>query len=178
MSGHSKWSQIKHKKGIADAKKGVAFGKIARAISIAARDNPDPASNLRLKAEIERARAVNMPSESIERAIKRVADKSASALVEVQLELIGPGGAAIVVNAITDNSNRTINELKQIATKLGGRMVDRGSVLWMFSRSPRALIPTTIIPVTDLNERSRLDMLIETLDEHDDVQDVFTNADS
>lgn len=177
MSGHSKWSQIKHKKGIADAKKGVAFGKIAHAISIAARDNPDPASNLRLKAEIERARAVNMPSENIERAIKRVVDKSASALLEIQLELIGPGGAAIVVNAITDNSNRTINELKQIAAKLGGRMVGRGSVLWMFLRLPRALTPVTTIPVTDINERSRLDALIKALKEHEDVQDVFTNAD-
>ena len=119
-----------------------------------------------------------MPSENIERAIRRVVDKSASALIEVQLELIGPGGAAIVVNAITDNSNRTINDLKQLAVKLGGRMVGRGSVLWMFVRLPGMLTPTTIIPVTDLNERSLLDTLIKALEEHEDVQNVFTNADS
>ena len=135
MSGHSKWSQIKHKKAIADAKKGAAFGKIARAIALAARDNPDPSSNLRLKAEIEKARAVNMPSDNIERAIKRVSDKSAAALTEIQLELIGPGSAAIIVTAITDNSNRTLNELKQIATRAGARIAGQGAVSWMFKKT-------------------------------------------
>jgi len=232
MSGHSKWSQIKHKKGIADAKKGVAFGKIARAISIAARDNPDPSSNLRLKAEIERAHAVNMPGDNIERAIKRVTDKNASALVEIQLELIGPGGAAVVVNAITDNSNRTINELRQIATKAGAHLAGQGAALWMFKKSgvirlregadeslqlsaidagaddvqvqdgsvvvtttPEKigvvrsalgdavvsasieLLPTTWTPVTDPHQQQQLESLLELLDEHDDVQGVFTNAD-
>lgn len=135
MSGHSRWSQIKHKKAIADAKKGAIFGKIGRAISIAARGNPDPTTNLRLKGEIDRARAVNMPSDNIERAISRVSDAGTTALAEIQLEFIGPGTAAIVVNAITDNSNRTINELRQLAVKHGGHMAGQGAVLWMFKKA-------------------------------------------
>lgn len=232
MSGHSKWSQIKHKKGIADAKKGVVFGKMAQAISVAARDNPDPSSNLRLKAEIERARAVNMPNENIERAIKRVSDKSAATLTEIQLELIGPGSAAIIVNAITDNSNRTINELKQIATKAGARLAGQGAVSWMFKKmgvirlrpgsddalqlvaidagaddvqveddavtiltppellpsvrsalgdaatsSEVELVPTSWAPVADAQQQQHLEALLAALDDHNDVQNVVTNAD-
>ena len=134
MSGHSKWSQIKHKKAIADSKKGKAFGKIAQAISIAARANPDPSKNLRLKGEIERARAVNMPNESIQRAIRRVTDKDAAALSEIQIELIGPGNSALIVHAITDNSNRTIGDLKKIATTFGAHMAGQGAVSWMFKK--------------------------------------------
>ena len=132
MSGHSKWSQIKHRKAAADAKKSALFGKLARAISVAARGNPDLQTNLRLQAEVQRARAVNMPSDSIERAIRRVADKDAATFHEVQVEFIGPGGVAVVVSAITDNSNRTIMELRRIATDHGARTADAGSAIWMF----------------------------------------------
>ena len=146
MSGHSKWSQIKHKKAAADAKKSAVFGKLARAISVAARENPDPGTNLRLQAEIQRARAVNMPTDSIERAIKRVTDKDAAALHEIQLEFIGPGNAAVVVHAITDNSNRTISELRLIAANQGGRIADPGSVLWMFRKV--GMVQATIDPAS------------------------------
>jgi len=135
MSGHSKWSQIKHKKAATDAKRGVLFGKFAQAITLAARENPDPEQNSRLKDEIARARAANMPNDSIERAIKRVAEKGASALTEIQLELLGPSGTAILVSAITDNSNRTINELRKVAEQLGGTMASPGAVSWMFERT-------------------------------------------
>jgi YebC/PmpR family DNA-binding regulatory protein len=135
MAGHSKWAQIKRKKAVTDAKRGAVFGKLGRVISIAARGNPDPASNLRLRTEIERARAANMPMENIERAIKRVSDKEQAALEEIQLEVIGPGGAAIIAAAITDNSNRTVNEVKQLVGKHGARMVVPGSVSWMFRRA-------------------------------------------
>ena len=135
MSGHSKWSTIKHKKAATDAKRGVLFGKIARAITVAARDNPDPETNSRLKDEIARARAANMPNDNIERAIKRTTDKDAAALVDVQLELIGPGNTALLVSAITDNSNRTISELKKLAERLGGHMASPGAVSWMFART-------------------------------------------
>jgi YebC/PmpR family DNA-binding regulatory protein len=135
MSGHSKWSQIKHKKALADSKKGKVFGKLAQAISIAARANPDPSKNLRLKGEIERARAVNMPNESIERAIRRTTDKDAAALSEIQVELIGPASAAIIVSAITDNSNRTINDLKKLAATFDAHMAGQGAVSWMFKKT-------------------------------------------
>lgn len=180
MSGHSKWSQIKHKKGIADAKKGALFGKLARAISVAARGNPDPTTNVRLKSEIDRARAVNMPSDNIERAIRRVSDKDTASLIEVQLELIGPGGVGIIATGITDNSNRTINEVKQVASKLGAHMAGQGSVAWMFKReaTPEGVqfTPTTTIPLTDPADQQKLERLLEGLDELDDVQDLFTNA--
>jgi YebC/PmpR family DNA-binding regulatory protein len=176
MSGHSKWSQIKHKKGAADAKKGIAFGKLARAISVAARGNPDPTKNLRLKAEIDRARAVNMPNDSIQRAIQRVTDKASAALNEVQLEFIGTGGAAIIVSAITDNSNRTINELKQLATKPGARMVGQGSLLWMFQKSSEGLVATVPAPIPNQDDQQKLEAFLNAIDDHDDVQEVFTNA--
>lgn len=134
MSGHSKWSQIRHKKAITDAKKGKAFSKLSRAITVAARGNPDPTTNIRLKSEVERARAVNMPLENIERAIRRTTDAS-SALDELTLEFIGPGNTGIVVQAITDSSNRTISELKQLAASLGGHMAGQGSALWMFKKA-------------------------------------------
>ncbi len=134
MSGHSKWAQIKHKKAAADAKRGVAFGKFARAITIAARDNPDPNTNIRLKGEIERARAMNMPMDNIERAIKRVSEKDAATLNEITVELIGPGNTGVIVRAITDNANRTMGDLKRIASTHGTHLAGQGAVLWMFRR--------------------------------------------
>ncbi len=143
MSGHSKWSQIKHKKAIADSKKGKIFGKLAQAISIAARANPDPSTNLRLKGEIERARAVNMPNENIQRAIRRVTDKDAEALYEIQIEFIGPANTAFIVSAITNNSNRTINDLKKLAGTFGAHMAGQGAVMWMFHKAGYIHLPAT-----------------------------------
>ncbi len=176
MSGHSKWSQIKHKKALADSKKGKAFGKLAQAISMAARANPDPAKNLRLKGEIERARAVNMPNESIQRAIRRVSEKDASALVDIQLEFIGPENSAIIVSAITDNSNRTIGDLKKIAASFGVHMVGRGAVLWMFQKIDGEFVPFTPLDITDSTAREHLESFLEALDDHDDVQELATNV--
>ncbi|HUO75913.1 MAG TPA: YebC/PmpR family DNA-binding transcriptional regulator [Candidatus Paceibacterota bacterium] len=176
MSGHSKWSQIKHKKAASDARKSAAFGKLSRAISVAARDNPDPATNVRLKNEIDRARAANMPIDGIERAIRRVADKRAATLTEIQLEFIGPGGVAIVASGITDSTNRTINEVRQIATHAGVRMVERGGASWAFRRTPDGMEP--IAPVTlEPTDRQHLESFLESLDEHEDIQDIWTNAD-
>lgn len=232
MAGHSKWAQIKRKKAVADAKKGAVFGKLARAISVAARGNPDPSTNLRLKSEVDRARAVNMPSDSIERAIRRVADRDAAALSEVTLELVGPGSAAIIVQAITDNSNRTVHEVKRVAADYGARMAGQGSLLWMFKASgvvrrelggddesalqlaaidagaddvsvddgtltatcsPQALervrsalgpaaaastelLPTTTTALPSPEDQRRLEELLDVLDDLDDVQAVYVNA--
>lgn len=180
MAGHSKWAQIKRKKAVADAKKGAEFSKLARAIAVAARGNPDPEQNLRLKAEVERARAVNMPSESIQRAISRVSDRESAALQEVQVEFMGPANTGIIVWAITDNSNRTISELRQLAAGHGGKMVGQGSVLWMFTRraTPAGIEyePTVPAPVADAAAIARLEQLLTALDEHDDVQNLWTNA--
>ena len=174
MSGHNKWAQIKHKKAITDAKKGKVFSKLVRLISIAARGNPDPKTNPRLKSVIESARAVNMPNENIERAIKKVSDKDSTQLEELQLEALGPGGSALIISAISDNRNRTIGEIKTLLMKLDTKLVNQGSLAWMFTKASGEWVPTS--PIT-LNEGDavKLEKILEALDDHDDVQDVYTN---
>src|SRR3989344_300823 len=108
MSGHSKWSQIKHQKGVADAKKGQLFSKIGKLISVAAKQGLDPTSNIKLQGAIERAKAINMPKENIERAIKRATDKDALSLQHVSIHALTHASIALIIEAITDNSNRTI----------------------------------------------------------------------
>src|SRR3989344_4091336 len=117
MSGHSKWSQIKHKKGVADQKKGRIFSKLSKVISMAARRGPDPAMNMELKNAIEKAKEASMPKENIERAIKRVSDKNAAQLEDLVIEAIGPESLALIITAITDNKNRTMGEVKNILSE-------------------------------------------------------------
>lgn len=134
MAGHSKWSTIKRQKGANDAKRGAIFTKLGNQIAIAARGGTDPAMNASLALAIERAKAANMPNVNIQRAIDRVSDKSAAALEEVTYEAMGPGGVGIVIEAATDNKNRTFPEVRTAVTKNGGRMADVGSVMFQFTR--------------------------------------------
>src|SRR3989338_41061 len=123
MSGHSKWSQIKHQKALTDKKKGQLFSKTSKLISLAARKGTSPENNLELKNAIEKARAMNMPNDNIQRAIKKVSDKSEAQLEELSIEAIGPGGIALRIKAITDNKNRTISEIKNILNDHASKMV-------------------------------------------------------
>lgn len=135
MSGHSKWSSIKHKKGAADAKRGQLFTKLARAITIAARESGgDPDGNPALATAIQKARAQSMPKANIDRAIDRGTGEGddANAVERIQFEGYGPGGAAILVDALTDNRNRTSAEVRHAFTKHGGSLGEPGSVAWMF----------------------------------------------
>lgn len=134
MSGHSKWSTIKRAKGAADAKRGQLFTKLAREISVAARQGlPDPEYNVRLRLAIERARAASMPKENIERAVARAAGEGASDNYdEIYYEGYGPGGAAVMILAMTDNRNRTVGEVRAALTRAGGSLGESGSVSWMF----------------------------------------------
>lgn len=137
MSGHSHWATIKRKKGAADAKKGAMFTRLAREIVIAARQGGgDPDTNFRLELAIEKARAANMPKDNIERAIRRGTgeDKDAATFEELTLEGYGPHGAAIMVDCVTDNRNRTISELRHTFSKFGGNMAEPGAVGWQFDR--------------------------------------------
>ncbi len=136
MSGHSKWSTIKRQKGAADAKRGQLFTKLAREISVAARAGlPDPDSNFRLRLAVDRARAANMPKENIERAIQRAAsDGAGDNYDEVYYEGYGPGGTALMIQAMTDNRNRTVGEVRAALTRAGGTLGESGSVGWMFDR--------------------------------------------
>lgn len=136
MSGHSHWKTIKFKKGAADAKKGQAFSKLAREISMTAREGGgDVTFNAKLRMVIEKARSFNMPADNIERAVKKgTGELEGGALESVLFEGYGPGGVAIIVEGITDNKNRTFNEIRQILTQNGGKFVGEGGVKWMFDR--------------------------------------------
>jgi len=134
MSGHSRWSSIKHKKGAADAKKGKIFTKLARAITVAAKGNPDPDANFQLRLAIDQAKAANMPKDNIERAIARATGEGKEALEEVIYEAYGPGGVAILIEALTDNKNRTVSNIKHILSAQGGSMAGTGSVQYLFDR--------------------------------------------
>jgi YebC/PmpR family DNA-binding regulatory protein len=136
MSGHSKWSTIKRQKGAADAKRGQLFTKLAREISIAAREGlPDPDANNRLRLAVDRAKAANMPKDNIERAIQKASGTgSGDQFEEIYYEGYGPGGAALMIQVQTDNRNRTVSEVRAALTRAGGTLGENGSVGWMFDQ--------------------------------------------
>ena len=137
MSGHSKWSSIKHKKGAADAKRGKAFTKLARAITVAAREGGgNPEGNPTLATAIQKARDASMPKDNIQRAVDRGtgAGSDAEAIERIVFEGYGPGGAAILVEALTDNRNRTSAEVRHAFSKHGGNLGEPGSVAWIFEK--------------------------------------------
>ncbi len=134
MSGHSKWETTKRQKAAEDAKRGAAFTKLSNIIAIAARGGTDPSMNPSLAMAVERARRASMPASTIQRAIARGADKSATALEEVVYEAYGPGGTGIVIEAATDNRNRTFPDVKTVLNKNGGSIAAAGSVLFQFTR--------------------------------------------
>jgi YebC/PmpR family DNA-binding regulatory protein len=140
MSGHSKWSQIKRQKGANDAKRGAVFTKVAREIGMAAREGGgDPDANFKLRLAMEKARAVNMPADIIKRAIEKAAGAGEGVqFEEIAYEGYGPGGVAILVEAATDNRNRTAADVRAIFTKAGGQLAGAGAVAWQFE--PRGLI--------------------------------------
>lgn len=134
MAGHSKWSKIKRDKGANDAKRGAIFTRIGNQIAIAARSGTDPEMNPALAMAIEKARQANMPNANVQRAIDRINDKNAAALEEVTYEGMGPGGVGIIIEAATDNRNRTFPEVRNALAKNGGRIADAGSVMFQFAR--------------------------------------------
>lgn len=142
MSGHSKWATIKHKKAATDAKRGKAFTRLIKEISIAARNGGDPDGNPRLRSAILAAKNVSMPSDNIKKAIMRGTGELEGGMIEeVMFEGYGPGGAAILVNTATDNRNRTVSEVRHAFSKNGGNMGAEGSVAWMFERRSQIFVP-------------------------------------
>ena len=238
MSGHSKWSTIKHQKGVADQRRGVAFTKLGRAITIAVRENGsgDPESNFSLRLAIDRAKAANMPKDNIERAIERGLGKGGNGenFKEVVYEAFGPQQIGIIIQVLTDNTNRTIAEVKKIIEHSGGVMASPGAVSYLFEKkgflrvavkgdaeeamldlidlgaedvelageeirvitTPEKLsllkdsimtagyeiqqmelsmAPKVQIPVEDEKKAEKVISLLEALDDHDDVQSVWTS---
>lgn len=176
MAGHSHWKQIKQQKGAADQKRGQLFSKLLRAIAIAAKTEPNPDFNPRLRSAIEKARENKVPNENIVRAVSKASE--AKDLEEVTIEAYGPEKAAIIIEAITDNKNRTISEIRTLLNNNGAKMADQGSVLWAFdpptggNNEWRAKFPQPISP----EGKQRLEELVKKLEEHDDAQRVITNA--
>jgi YebC/PmpR family DNA-binding regulatory protein len=153
MSGHSKWSTIKHKKGAADAKRGQLFTKLSKSIIVAAKEGgPDPANNLALQNAVEKARSYSMPKDTIERAIARGAGTDADAAVyeTVIYEGYGPEGVAVLVEALTDNRNRTASDVRHLFTKYGGNLGTTGAVAWLFERRGVVLVPAVGVDEDEL----------------------------
>src|SRR6266849_7579663 len=153
MSGHSKWSSIKHKKGAADAKRGQLFTKLTRALIVAAKEGgPDPAANLALQNAIEKARAASMPKDNIERAIARGsgATEDGAAYEHNAYEGYGPGGVAVFAEALTDNRNRTASEVRHIFSKHDGNLAESGSVAWLFERKGVILVDADSVDEEEL----------------------------
>ncbi len=177
MSGHSHWAGIKHKKGITDEKRGRVFGKLLVAISAAAKSEQNPDFNPRLRNAITKAKEASVPQENIERAVKRASETGGN-LEKLAFEAYGPGGIAIMIEAISDNKNRTVQEIKTILKEHGGKWAEAGSVRWAFGppaggeREWKAKFPQEL----SKEDMKKLLALVETLEENDDVQRVFTNA--
>lgn len=237
MAGHSKWSQIRHKKALSDAKKSQVFSKLSRLISVAAREKGgNPEKNPKLRLIAEKARAMNMPQENISRAIQRgTGELPETAIEEAMYEGYGPGGAAVLIEVITDNKNRTLSEIRRIFEESGGKLAKTGSVKWLFNEVGMAalpqeswndelamqlidigavdikkedgyfsiyvpveklesvkilcekrgikitdsgleFVPSSTMSVEDSGTKERLEKLFETLDEHPDVKEIYSNA--
>lgn len=174
MSGHNKWKQIKERKGAQDKKKSQLFGKVLTALSRAARENSNPETNPRLKTLIEQAREQNVPKENVDRALSRAAE--AKDLKEIIIEAYGPDSVAILIEAITDNSNRTVNEVRTILNELGAKPADPGSVLWAFTQPTKGVWLAKFPQVVSERARVELARLVAALEEHPDVQKIIAAA--
>jgi len=181
MSGHSHFSSIKHKKEALDKKRGKIFSKISRLISVAAREKGgDPESNPKLRLAIEQAKEVNMPKENITRAIKRgTGELKGGRLEEVVYEAYGPGGIALIIEGITANKNRLLNDLRQILSQHNGKLAEGGSVKWLFDR--KGVI--TINPEENQLEKEEIELKsidagAENIFWHDNYLDVYTKPEN
>lgn len=176
MSGHSKWSQIKRQKSVTDAAKSRVFSRYARLITLESKKANGVVSAPGLSVAIARAKAVNMPKENIERAITKGTSKDAGNLEQIIYEAYGPSGVAILIEALTDNKNRTTPEIKHLLSKQGIEVTPPGSASWAFTKAGAAYIPNEPLVEIVGAEEEKLTLILEALDEHEDVQQVFTNA--
>jgi len=180
MSGHSHYKTIKHAKGLADLKRGQVFSKLAREIEIVAREGGDPDFNPKLRVAIEKAKNLRLPTENIERAIKRgTGEFGAKKLEEVLFEAYGPGGIALIIEGITDNKNRALGEIKQVLNQNGGKLVGEGAVKWMFER--KGCITLRITNLDKLRIKNKEELELVTIEAgaqdiywHDEMLDVYT----
>jgi YebC/PmpR family DNA-binding regulatory protein len=178
MSGHSKWATIKRQKGVNDAKRGALFTKLGNQIAIAARAGADPTHNSALALAIEKAKKASMPNANIERSIQRVSDKSAAQIEQVMYEGYGPGGVAVIVEAATDNKNRTLPEVRTAFNKSGGNMAEPGSVAAAgieVVEAESAYVPNDTMEISDKETARKVINMMDALEDLEDVTNTYTN---
>lgn len=175
MSGHNKFSKIKHKKEAMDAKKSKVFSVLVKQIAIESRAAKGDKNSPGLRVAIDKARAANMPAENIERAVAKGAGLGAGQMEEFVCEAYGPGGAAIIIEGATDSKNRTINEIKFTLSENGASLGTQGSVVWAFQKTAEGWEPTAKMGLSE-TDRDNLHTLIAELEDNPDVEDIYTNA--
>lgn len=175
MAGHNKWSKIKNKKGAADAKKSNVFSKLSRQIIAESKIAGGDVNSPGLAAAIDTAKAENMPKDTIDRAIKRGTDKNTATLEPVTYEAYGPGGVAIIIEGLTDSKNRTAAEVRHILSKNGIEISAQGAALWAFTKTGNDWLPNNTVKVSK-EDGSKLGDIVDELEELEDVQGVFDNA--
>lgn len=175
MSGHNKWSKIKRQKEKTDAQKSKVFGKFVRLITVEAKKAGGNIASPGLKSAIERAQAANVPKENIERAVKKFSEGGA-AMEAITYEAYGPGGCAMIIEALTDNRNKAAQEIKAILARHEFSLAGMGAASWAFTRNPdMTWTAQTTVPISD-EDGEKLSELVDELEENDEVQDVYTNA--
>ena len=175
MSGHNKWSKIKHKKAATDAKRSKEFSKIVRLIKVEARRAMGDVNAPGLKTAIDKAKSVNMPKDNIDRAVKSAATDPEANMESALYESYGPGGVAMVIEALTDNKNRTSAEIKHILSKKGLSLANPGSATWAFENLDDGWEAKTTIDLSD-SDLEKLSALVDELEEQEDTQTVYVNV--
>ena len=175
MGGHNKWSQIKRQKGANDAAKSRVWAKLSRRLTVESKKANGDANAANVRSVIETARKENMPKDAIERAIHKGTTADAASLESVIYECYGPGGAAVIIQTLTDNTNRTLQALKAIFAKHDISLAAQGSALWAFDKTAEGYIPKTTVPLSE-SDNAALMKILELIDALDDVETVFTNA--
>jgi len=175
MAGHSNWAQIKRQKGANDAARSKLFGKLGKRIAVETRLAQGDMNAVGLRTAIEKAKESNMPKDSIERAVAKGAAHDTASLEAITYETYGPGGCAIVIETLTDNHKRTAQEIKHLLSEQGLSLASPGSATWAFEKTREGWVPQTTIELSDEDDATLMGIL-EKIDEHDDVEEVYTNA--
>lgn len=175
MGGHNKWSQIKRQKAVTDAHKSKVWGKLGRRISVESKAAKGDVHSPGLRTVIETAKKENMPKDAIDRAVTKGSAVDSASLEAITYEAYGPGGSAILISTLTDSRNRTAQEIKHLLSELGLAIATPGSAMWAFTKTYAGYDPHTTVTLNDA-ETARLMEILESIDAHDDVEEVFTNA--
>lgn len=175
MAGHNKWSKIKRQKEKTDAQKSKIFSKFAKAIATASREAKGDVNSPSLRAAIEKAREYNMPADNIERAVKKGSGSDAEQLESITYEAYGPGGCALIIEALTGNRNKAAQEVKYILSQNGLSLAAPGSAAWAFTKEAGEWKPNMLVTISE-EDGTILEKIVGELEENDEIQDVYTNA--